>query len=135
MSAAASARRVRSIRRNFLICIAARKLRRSLKWTADRLEDVSSSSQAFAEIVDAEMGFDANGVAIALQADVIGDVGAYSIYPWTCGLEPVQVVSFLPGPYKIRSYRGAVAASPPASRRPDPIAASAGRSRPSSPNG
>jgi len=91
-----------------LICIAARKLSRSLKWTADRLEDVSSSSQAFAEIVDAEMGFDENGVAIALQADVLGDVGAYSIYPWTCGLEPVQVVSFLPGPYKIRSYRGAV---------------------------
>lgn len=91
-----------------LICIAARKLRRSVKWTADRLEDVSSSSQAFAEIVDAEMGFDANGVATSLQADVIGDVGAFSIYPWTCGLEPVQVVSFLPGPYKIQSYRGAV---------------------------
>src|SRR5262249_10868106 len=51
---------------------------------------------------------DANGVATSLQADVIGDVGAYSIYPWTCGLEPVQVVSFLPGPYKIGSYRGAV---------------------------
>jgi carbon-monoxide dehydrogenase large subunit len=91
-----------------LICIAARKLRRSIKWTADRLEDVSSSSQAFAEIVDAQMGFDANGVATSLQADVIGDVGAFSIYPWTCGLEPVQVVSFLPGPYKIGSYRGAV---------------------------
>jgi carbon-monoxide dehydrogenase large subunit len=91
-----------------LLCVAAKKLRRSLKWTADRLEDISSSSQAFAEIVDAEMGFDANGIAIALEADVIGDVGAYSIYPWTCGLEPVQVVSFLPGPYKIRSYRGAV---------------------------
>lgn len=91
-----------------LICIAARKLRRSIKWTADRLEDVSSSSQAFGEIVDAEMGFDANGIATSLQADVIGDVGAFSIYPWTCGLEPVQVVSFLPGPYKIGSYRGAV---------------------------
>jgi carbon-monoxide dehydrogenase large subunit len=91
-----------------LICIAARKLGRSVKWTADRLEDIGSSSQAFGEIVDAEMGFDANGMAVALQADVIGDVGAYSIYPWTCGLEPVQVVSFLPGPYKIRSYRGAV---------------------------
>jgi carbon-monoxide dehydrogenase large subunit len=90
------------------LCVAAKKLRRSLKWTADRLEDISSSSQAFAEIIDAEMGFDKNGIAIALQADVIGDVGAYSIYPWTCGLEPVQVVSFLPGPYKIRSYRGAV---------------------------
>ncbi|MDA9413865.1 dehydrogenase [Bradyrhizobium sp. CCBAU 11430] len=91
-----------------LICIAARKLRRSIKWTADRLEDISSSSQAFAEIVDAEMGFDENGMATSLQADVIGDVGAFSIYPWTCGLEPVQVVSFLPGPYKIQSYRGAV---------------------------
>ncbi|MEY9724105.1 xanthine dehydrogenase family protein molybdopterin-binding subunit [Bradyrhizobium yuanmingense] len=91
-----------------LICIAARKLRRSIKWTADRLEDISTSSQAFAEIVDAEMGFDANGMATSLQADVIGDVGAFSIYPWTCGLEPVQVVSFLPGPYKIQSYRGTV---------------------------
>jgi carbon-monoxide dehydrogenase large subunit len=91
-----------------LLCVAAKKLRRSLKWTADRLEDISSSSQAFAEIIDAEMGFDENGIAIALEADVIGDVGAYSIYPWTAGLEPVQVVSFLPGPYKIRSYRGAV---------------------------
>jgi aerobic carbon-monoxide dehydrogenase large subunit len=91
-----------------LLCVAARKLRRSLKWTADRLEDISSCSQSFSEIIDAEMGFDANGIAVALQADVIGDVGAYSIYPWTAGLEPVQVVSFLPGPYKIRSYRGAV---------------------------
>src|ERR1700688_3036912 len=91
-----------------LLCVAAKKLRRSLKWTADRLEDISSSSQAFAEIIDAEMGFDANGIATALEADVIGDVGAYSIYPWTCGLEPVQVVSFLPGPYKIKSSRGAV---------------------------
>jgi carbon-monoxide dehydrogenase large subunit len=91
-----------------LLCVAAKKMRRSLRWTADRLEDISSSSQAFAEIVEAEMGFDENGMAIALEADVIGDVGAYSIYPWTCALEPVQVVSFLPGPYKIRSYRGAV---------------------------
>lgn len=91
-----------------LVCIAARKLGRSIKWTADRLEDIASSSQAFAETVDAEMGFDADGIAVALRADVIGDIGAWSIYPWTCGLEPVQVASFLPGPYKIRSYRGAV---------------------------
>ncbi|NVN85726.1 MAG: xanthine dehydrogenase family protein [Rhodopseudomonas sp.] len=91
-----------------LLCVAARKLRRSLKWTADRLEDIASSSQSFAETIEAELGFDADGVAVALQADVTGDVGAYSIYPWTCALEPVQVVSFLPGPYKIKSYRGAV---------------------------
>jgi carbon-monoxide dehydrogenase large subunit len=45
-----------------------------------------------------------------LRADVIGDVGAYSIYPWTAGLEPVQVVSFLPGPYRVQNYRGRVQA-------------------------
>ena len=48
--------------------------------------------------------------AVALRADVIGDVGAYSIYPWTAALEPVQVVSFLPGPYRIEHYRGRVRA-------------------------
>jgi carbon-monoxide dehydrogenase large subunit len=47
---------------------------------------------------------------MALRADVIGDVGAYSIYPWTAALEPVQVVSFMPGPYKISNYRGHVRA-------------------------
>src|SRR5262249_45821402 len=53
---------------------------------------------------------DHDGRVMALTADVIGDVGAYSIYPWTCALEPVQVVSFLPGPYRIQNYRGAVRA-------------------------
>ncbi len=67
-----------------------------------------STNQAFDEIVDAELGFDADGHAIALRADVIGDVGAYSVYPWTAALEPVQVVSFLPGPYRIQHYRGRV---------------------------
>ena len=52
----------------------------------------------------------ADGACLALRADVIGDVGAYSIYPWTAALEPVQVVSFLPGPYRIQHYRGRVRA-------------------------
>ena len=42
-----------------------------------------------------------DGHIVALRADVIGDVGAYSIYPWTAALEPVQVVSFLAGPYRV----------------------------------
>ena len=70
---------------------------------------------------------------LALRADAIGDVGAYSIYPWTAALEPVQVVSFLPGPYRIaalsRPRRGRWR---PRRRRPALIAASGGRSRPSS---
>ena len=92
------------------VCAAARRLARPVKWTSDRLEDLTATSQAFDEIVEAELGLDHDGKILALRADVIGDVGAYSIYPWTCALEPVQVVSFLPGPYRIEHYRGRVKA-------------------------
>ena len=88
------------------VCAAARQLRRPVKWTSDRMEDLAATGQAFDEIVQAELGLDSDGRAVALAADVVGDVGAYSIYPWTAALEPVQVVSFLPGPYRIEHYRG-----------------------------
>jgi carbon-monoxide dehydrogenase large subunit len=79
-----------------------------VKWTSDRLEDLMSTSQAFDEIVDAELALDDEGHILGLRAEVIGNVGAYSIYPWTAALEPVQVVSFLPGPYRVPNYRGRV---------------------------
>jgi carbon-monoxide dehydrogenase large subunit len=92
------------------VCAAARQLRRPVKWTSDRMEDFAATGHAFDEIIDAELGLDRDGRALALAADVVGDVGAYSIYPWTAALEPVQVVSFLPGPYRIEHYRGRVQA-------------------------
>ena len=58
------------------------------------------------------------GRIVALRADVIGDVGAYSIYPWTAALEPVQVVSFLPGPYRIASIIAAGCAAVATSKAP-----------------
>ncbi|KAB2920523.1 MAG: xanthine dehydrogenase family protein molybdopterin-binding subunit [Hyphomicrobiaceae bacterium] len=93
-----------------VVALAARKLGRPVKWTSDRMEDLTATSHGFDETIDAEMGLDHEGRVMALTADVIGDVGAYSIYPWTCALEPVQVVSFLPGPYRIQNYRGTVRA-------------------------
>jgi aerobic carbon-monoxide dehydrogenase large subunit len=92
------------------VCAAARALARAVKWTSDRLEDLTASSQGFDEIADAELALDSEGRLLGLRAEVIGDVGAYSIYPWTAALEPVQVVSFLPGPYRIANYRGRVRA-------------------------
>ena len=38
------------------VCAAARKLGRAVKWTGDRMEDLASTSQAFDEIVEAELG-------------------------------------------------------------------------------
>jgi carbon-monoxide dehydrogenase large subunit len=93
-----------------VVCALAKHLRRSVKFVSDRLEDLATTSHGFDEIVDAEMGFDVDGNIISYRAEVIGDIGAYSIYPWTAALEPVQVISFLPGPYKIPNYRGRVQA-------------------------
>ncbi|WP_454739836.1 xanthine dehydrogenase family protein molybdopterin-binding subunit [Cupriavidus necator] len=91
-----------------LVCTLARKIGRAVKWTGDRLEDLLSTSQAFDERVEAELALDADGAILGLRANVIGDVGAYSIYPWTAGIEPVQVISFMPGPYQVPCYHGHV---------------------------
>lgn len=91
-----------------LVCLLARKMERPVKYVSDRLEDLSATSQAFDELMDVELAVDKEGRLLGLRADVIGDVGAYSIYPWTAALEPVQVVSFLPGPYRLEHYRGRI---------------------------
>jgi len=93
------------------------RLGRTVGWTSDRIEDLVTTTQAFDETVDAELALDGDGRILALRADVVGDVGAYSIYPWTAALEPVQVASFLPGPYRLANYaasvRGVATAKPP----------------------
>jgi len=91
-----------------LVCVLARKLDRPVKYVSDRLEDLTATSQAFDELMDAELAVDQEGHLLGLRADVIGDIGAYSIYPWTGALEPVQVVSFMPGPYRMAAYRGRI---------------------------
>jgi carbon-monoxide dehydrogenase large subunit len=95
-------------REEVLVCVLARKFGRPVKWLSDRLEDLISTSQAFDEVVEAELACDDEGQILGLRADVIGDVGAYSGYPWSAAIEPVQVVSFLPGPYRVENYRGRV---------------------------
>ena len=85
-------------------CAAAMKLGQPVKWVSDRMEDLLSTNQAFDEHIHAELAVDADGRILGLKADVVGDAGAYSIYPWTAALEPVQVISFLPGPYRMPAY-------------------------------
>ena len=84
----------------------ARRLGRPIKWVSDRREDLLTSTQAWDEVIDAELGVHADGTIAGLRARVIADVGAYSIYPWTASIEVIQVVSFLPGPYRVPHYRG-----------------------------
>ena len=89
-----------------VVCALARRLERPVKWVGDRREDLLTSTQAWDEIIHAELGVDADGAIVGLRARVIADIGAYSIYPWTASIEVIQVISFLPGPYRVPHYRG-----------------------------
>src|SRR6266446_3607024 len=82
------------------VCALARLTGRPVKWVGDRREDLLTSTQAWDETIDAELAVDADGTIHALRARVVADVGAYSIHPWTASIEVVQVISFLPGPYR-----------------------------------
>src|SRR5262249_51972833 len=84
----------------------ARRLGRPVKWVGDRREDLLASTQSWDEEIEAELALDADGRIRGLRARVICDVGAYSIYPWTASIEAIQVISFLPGPYRVPHYRG-----------------------------
>jgi carbon-monoxide dehydrogenase large subunit len=86
-------------------CALSIMLGRPIKWVSDRLEDLVGTYQAFDEHVEAHLALDGEGRILGVRADAIGDVGAYSIYPWTAAMEPVQVISFLPGPYRMPTYR------------------------------
>jgi carbon-monoxide dehydrogenase large subunit len=88
-----------------VVAALARALGRPVRWLGDRREDLLTSTQAWDELVDAELGVDADGRILGLRASVVADLGAYSIYPWTASIEVIQVVSFLPGPYRVAHYR------------------------------
>ena len=87
-------------------CVLARRLRRPIKWVEDRREDLLTTIHAWDEILDVELGLTRDGTIVGLRANVFVDVGAYSIFPWTAAIEPVQCISFLPGPYVVPNYRG-----------------------------
>ncbi len=88
------------------IAALARELGRPVRWIGDRREDLLATSHAWDEVIEAELGVRHDGTIVGLRAEVVVDVGAYSIYPWTAGIEPVQTISFLPGPYRVPHYRG-----------------------------
>jgi len=59
------------------VTFAAKKIRRPVKWTAERTESFMSDAQGRDHITHAEMAFDDNGKAIALRCDTLANMGAY----------------------------------------------------------
>lgn len=84
---------------------AALRLRRPVKWIEDRKDALTAAFLAREQRYDVRAAFDADGHILALDADVVCDMGAYSCYPFTAGIEPLMASAEMPSVYKVPAYR------------------------------
>lgn len=88
------------------LCLMAREMPGiPLKWVEDRAEHLLAATHARDHRYLMRAGFDAEGTLLAVDADVTCNIGAYSVYPWTAGIEPLMAGGLLSGPYKLENYR------------------------------
>jgi carbon-monoxide dehydrogenase large subunit len=92
-------------REEIAVAAAALRLRRPVKWIEDRKDALTASFLAREQRYDARAAFDRDGHILALDADIVCDMGAYSCYPFTAGIEPLMASGEMPGVYRVPAYR------------------------------
>jgi carbon-monoxide dehydrogenase large subunit len=88
-----------------LVADLARRLGRPVKWLEDRAENLLASSHARDQRVHVKAAAAADGTLLAIEADVVCDVGAYGVYPHGHILEALGTPAMIPGPYRLTDYR------------------------------
>ncbi len=85
-----------------LIAVAARKLRKTVKWTADRADHFIGDAQGRDNLTTARMALAEDGKFLAMDVDLIGDMGAYlsTFGPYI----PHGGAGMLPGLYDIQNF-------------------------------
>lgn len=85
-----------------LAALAARKLRRSVKWVADRADHFVGDAQGRDNITTARMALAEDGRFLGLDVDLVSDMGAYlsTFAPYI----PYGGAGMLPGLYDIRAF-------------------------------
>jgi carbon-monoxide dehydrogenase large subunit len=80
-----------------LVVIAARNLKRPVRWISDRIEHFVSCAQGRANVTSAKLALDKDGKFLALDVDTLADMGAYlSLY---APFIPFIGAGMLPGVY------------------------------------
>ena len=92
------------------LCVLARMLGRPVKWVEQRREAMQASAHARDHHYTVRAGFDAGGRLLGLDVRAVCNAGAYSISPWTAGIEALMAGGLLTGPYKLEHYRCQVTA-------------------------
>lgn len=89
------------------LCVAwlALKRRHPVRWTEDRREHLTAGANARQHHYRVTAYADERGKLLALDAEITVDVGAYSVWPFTAGLEAAMAGGNLPGPYRLDAYR------------------------------
>src|SRR5216683_245268 len=88
---------------DFLVCLAALRLERPIKWIEDRREHLMAANHSRQQRHKARVAVDAKGRVLALEDEFYLDQGAYVR---THGARvPEMTISMLPGPYRIPAYR------------------------------
>ena len=85
--------------------VAAKILKRPVKFVADRNESFLSDIHARDHTVRAKMAVTDTGKIAALAFDSISGIGPYSMYPRTSAIEMNQVLNLTGAPYEIENYR------------------------------
>lgn len=81
------------------------KLKRPVRWLEDRREHLTAGANCREHIYNVTVYGDEQGHLLGLDAEIIVDAGAYSIWPHTCAFDAIQAAGILPGPYQLRNYR------------------------------
>lgn len=92
-------------REDVVVVWLARQLRRPVAWVEDRRENLSSAFHSRDQRYVARGAFSTDGQLQALDVDITCNVGAYSCYPITSGVEPLMALAEMPGPYVVPEYR------------------------------
>jgi carbon-monoxide dehydrogenase large subunit len=85
-----------------LIAVAAKKLRKTVKWTADRADHFMGDAQGRDNVTTARMALAEDGKFLAMDVDLMGDMGAYlsTFGPYI----PHGGAGMLPGLYDIQTF-------------------------------
>src|SRR5436309_3300161 len=85
-----------------LIAVAAKKLRKTIKWTADRSDHFMGDAQGRDNVTTAKMALAEDGKFLGMDVDLMGDMGAYlsTFGPYI----PHGGAGMLPGLYDIQAF-------------------------------
>ena len=87
------------------VAAASKLLRRPVKWTSDRVEDLLATVHGREHVSRIRAAADGDGRVSAVTAELYASNGAYAPWPYTAALESGQASENVTGPYDIPGYR------------------------------